>query len=416
MKVLYVVGSNLSKNTSANISHNAYVQGLLENGCDVDIIMPNSSWGENDSSLPEWKEAQYYTYNAISKIDRLKKIFKTFFEKNQPKTIQQNNANHSADHIKSNPNWKAYIRSLFKSIYRLFTNKSNPYNLSLTWLKNASKFKSNSIYDLIISNSSPASSHKLVSILLSKKRIKGKRWVQIWEDPWYYDLYGGQKEQVKIEEHQLLKAAQEIFYVSPLTLLYQKKHFQDCAHKMYHITLPFLQYSENAPSKFLENFSFGYFGDYYSITRDLKPFYEAMVKLDRKAYIYGDTDIDLKSTSKVEIKGRVTLNELAKIQEKCGVLVHLCNLKGGQIPGKIYHYSATTKPILFILDGTDKEKKIIKDYFMQFQRYYFCDNKKNDIIQTINNILHRNNNISHSPIIEFQPKQVISKLLNKGVS
>ena len=412
MKVLYVVGSNLSKNTSANISHNAYVQGLLENGCDVDIIMPNSSWGENDSSLTHWKEARYFTYNAISKIDRFKTIFKTFFEKNQPKTIQQNNTNHSSDQIKSNLNWKAYIRSLIKSTYRLITNKSNPYNLSLTWLKNASKFKCNSIYDLIISNSSPASSHKLVSILLSKKRIKTNRWVQIWEDPWYYDLYGGHNEEVKTEEHKLLKAAQVIFYVSPLTLLYQKKYFQDCAHKMYLIPLPFLQYTENKPSKYSEKPSFGYFGDYYSITRDLKPFYEALVESGAIGFIYGDTDIYLASTSNIEVKGRVTLDKLTEVQERSNILVHLSNLKGGQIPGKIYHYSATTKPILFILDGTDDEKKIIKDYFEKFQRYYFCDNKKDDIIHTINNILLNKNNTSHSPVLEFQPQQVISKLLN----
>ena len=30
MKVLYIVGSCLYNNTSANMSHNAYVQGLLE--------------------------------------------------------------------------------------------------------------------------------------------------------------------------------------------------------------------------------------------------------------------------------------------------------------------------------------------------------------------------------------------------
>ena len=52
MKVLYVVGTNLSMNTSANISHNAYVQGLLENGCEVDILMSSSSWGQKDESLP----------------------------------------------------------------------------------------------------------------------------------------------------------------------------------------------------------------------------------------------------------------------------------------------------------------------------------------------------------------------------
>ena len=58
MRVLYVVGSCLTKNTSANMSHNAYVQGLLENGCDVDILMAKDSGGQQDSKLPTWKLAQ----------------------------------------------------------------------------------------------------------------------------------------------------------------------------------------------------------------------------------------------------------------------------------------------------------------------------------------------------------------------
>lgn len=40
------------------MSHNAYVQGLLENGCDVDILMAKDSWGQQDSKLPTWKLAQ----------------------------------------------------------------------------------------------------------------------------------------------------------------------------------------------------------------------------------------------------------------------------------------------------------------------------------------------------------------------
>ena len=48
MRVLYVVGSCLTKNTSANMSHNGYVQGLLENACQVDILMSEDSWGVQD--------------------------------------------------------------------------------------------------------------------------------------------------------------------------------------------------------------------------------------------------------------------------------------------------------------------------------------------------------------------------------
>ena len=73
MKVLYVVGSCLSKNTSANMSHNGYVQGLLENGCQVDILMAKTSWGQTDRLLPQWHQARYYCYASEALHDRIRK-------------------------------------------------------------------------------------------------------------------------------------------------------------------------------------------------------------------------------------------------------------------------------------------------------------------------------------------------------
>ena len=413
MKVLYVVGTNLSRNTSANISHNAYVQGLLENGCEVDILMSSSSWGEHDSSLPAWNEATYFTFNSVSLIDRLRDKTKHFFDKKMSvKSEQIIETDLPVELSKSRGNWKGYIRGIIKKSYALLFGTSRLYSLDRTWLKNASRFKKSMVYDLIISNSSPASSHKLVSNLLSKKRIKRTRWVQIWEDPWFHDLYGGHSEEVKQEEHRLLRAAMEIFYVSTLTLQYQKIHFPDCAHKMKHIPLPYLKFSENKPPNNTGDCLFGYFGDYYSNTRNLKPFYDALINCEASGYIYGDSDLSLKSTKGVKVCGRVTLDKLTKLQEQSDVLVHLCNLKGGQIPGKIYHYSATTKPILFILDGTDEEITIIKAYFKKYNRYHFCDNRKVEIIKIMKSFLAGNEDFEKQPVLEFQPKQVISKLLN----
>ena len=415
MKVLYVVGTNLSKNTSANISHNAYVKGLLENDCQVDILMSSSSWGESDESLPTWKEATYFIYNSVSLIDRFKIKFKNIFDKKV--IIKDENIDKTKLRTvvsAPNDNWKEPIRNLIKKSYEFISNKSQLYKLERTWLKNASCFKINTEYDLIISNSSPAASHKLVLNLLSKKNITAKRWVQIWEDPWFYDIYGGNSEEVKQEEHKLLQAAKEIFYVSVLTLQYQKIHFPDCAHKMEHIPLPFLQLSENKPRKNLESCIFGYFGDFYSRTRNLQPFYEALREGGASGYIYGDGDIPLLSTSDVQVHGRVTLDKLAKLQDESDVLVHLCNLQGGQIPGKIYHYSATTKPILFILDGTTKEMLIIKNYFKNYNRYHFCENRKEDILKSIKSFLTGNENFDKQPVHEYQHIQVISKLLNNN--
>ena len=191
----------------------------------------------------------------------------------------------------------------------------------------------------MVSNSSPSASHKLVDILAKKGQISFKRWVQIWEDPWYHDLYGGHSEQIKQEEHNLLRVGQEIYYVSPLTTHYQKKFFADCADKMNSIPLPFLAFGEDKGGIDSE-ISFGYFGDYYSHTRNLQPFYDAIRTTKSKCYIYGDSDLNLISQNKIVVSGRVTLDKLEKVQNQTSILVHLCNLRGGQIPGKIYHYSA----------------------------------------------------------------------------
>lgn len=44
MRVLVVVGSNLKINTSANLCHKAYIQGLLENGYHVDMESTVRLW------------------------------------------------------------------------------------------------------------------------------------------------------------------------------------------------------------------------------------------------------------------------------------------------------------------------------------------------------------------------------------
>lgn len=415
MKVLYVVGANLSRNTSANISHNAYVKGLLENNCDVDIIMATSSWGDEDEALPKWKDATYFTYNSVSLREKIKFKFKNFFDKSSSsknKTVVNTGFKRNTSTVKIN--LKAKIRTILKSYFDLIFNTSHLYNLDRSWLKNASNFKSGENYDLIISNSSPASSHKLVLNLLSKNRIKYKRWIQIWEDPWYFDLYGGHDLKVKEEEHFLLRAAEEIFYVSPLTLKYQQIHFPDCAAKMKHIPLPYLKFNDDKRPN-LDVVTFGYFGDYYSKTRNLLPFFEALIASRGKGFIYGDSDLSIKHTDKLEIEGRVTLNKLTLIQNQSTVLVHLCNLRGGQIPGKIYHYSATKKPILFILDGTKEEIGIIKTYFQKFNRYHFCENTKEDILKVIDLFLKGYESFEKKPVAEFAPKAVIEKLISKQI-
>lgn len=413
MRVLYVVGSCLMKNTSANMSHNAYVQGLLENGCEVDILMSKDSWGQQDSKLPTWEKAKYHCYPSTAPQDKVRLwVQKLLPSPTLDKVKSDEKQNALPENMSEAHSLKAKLRSGLKGLYyRCFPNDPL-YPLDWVWLKKASHFHSTSEYDLVVSNSSPAASHKLVLLLLQAKRISFRRWVQIWEDPWYADLYSCKDQMILREEHYLLTAATEVYYVSPLTLDYQKKLFPDCANKMKHIPLPYLDYAEDSSVK--SNQSFGYFGDYYSHTRNLLPFYEALLESGCVGNIYGDSDLRLESTEQITVSGRVTLDVLAKVQAETSILVHLCNLRGGQIPGKIYHYSATKKPILFILDGTDQEQSLIYSYFAQFNRYYFCKNTTDAILMTMEKIFEDSAKfIEYTPVEAFSPKVVVGQFLYK---
>ncbi len=409
MRVLYVTAACLLKNTSANMSHNAYVQGLIENGADLDIIMASDSWGENDSKFQRVAGARYHIYNSVSLSDRLRMKGRGLISA-QTSGI----SNHAKGNNESSYVQKEFVKiRLRRAVKRVFYSVFKPdpiYPLNKTWLKNARRFKSDTEYDLIVSNSSPSAGHRLVSDLLNSKHVKAKRWVQIWEDPWYYDLYGNHSNAILEEEHNLLRQAQEVLYVSPLTLHYQKKYFPDCAGKMGVIPLPAFLIGNSEQKPLSSPFSFGYFGDYYSHVRNLSPFYEALKESGSIGYIYGDSDLKLSSTDHITVSPRVTLDVLEQIQDNTDVLVHLSNLRGGQIPGKIYHYSVTRKPILFILDGTEEEKSVLKEHFSRFGRYVFCDNTVDDIEKALSSIVKVSGN-ECNPVLAFTPKNVVSQFI-----
>ena len=87
-------------------------------------------------------------------------------------------------------------------------------------------------------------------------------------------------------------------------------------------------------------------------------------------------------------------------------------MKGGQIPGKIYQYSATNKTILFIMDGTEDEQEVLRDFFGKFNRYVFCQNTVEDIIRAIRQIESGAlEEISNKPLEEFDPKRIIENIL-----
>ena len=161
---------------------------------------------------------------------------------------------------------------------------------------------------------------------------------------------------------------------------------------------------------------FGYFGDYSLPARDLRPFYEAAGICGVSVNICGSTNLALESTDRIRIRPRLPLGELKPIEDRTGVLVFLCNRIGGQIPGKIYQYSATDRTILFILDGTEEEQKAIRGFFEPFHRYVFCENTAEDISRAIRGIVSGAfGEIGNEPLTDFEPRKIVERILEEGM-
>lgn len=401
MNVLFIIGNCLKVNSSANLCHIAYINGFIDLGHNVELLTASDKNLNIDKSMKIPNVQNIYEY-PVSLYEQLGN------KKNSSNiNIIQKNNEKTADKICIKSMIVSKLKRAIKKIYGV-------YFTDIIWYLNAKKFKTIKSYDLVVSIAYPPISHKLAAYLIKRRRIKTKKWIEIWEDPWSLDLVGSyDNDAVRREESKLVEKPDKVLYVSPLTAIYQKNIFSTAAEKMTWQPLP-SYYSISNESVDFSSIRLGYFGDYVSTVRNLKPFLNVATKENIETYICGKTDLSYNSTNSVIINPRLPLEELKKYENKINVIVFLCNLKGGQIPGKIYQYSASNKAILFILDGTEKEKNVIKEYFNKFERYIFCDNNEKSILNAIKQIPEYIKDPKYTtPLDNFSSQKIVNSILNE---
>ena len=409
MKVLVVVGNDLRVNSSANLCHKAYIQGLTDLGYSVDLLTAGDKKEIVRSGL-----VMEYRYPMQS----LYELLGTTVKKLRPeKKSEPASANVTQEKPSEHAEKEGILRKIKREVHRLY----GPYEVYSAWKNRAMAFRNSEAYDFVISLSFPPVSHFLAGELLKKEHITTKKWIQLWEDPWCSDLVFKSLNDEKAikraekEERSLLMAADEIVYVSPLTLAAQKKMFVESAAKMRWYPVPTYYMNETKTSEKEENV-YGYYGDYLTSIRNLDPFYCASKEEDIRVNICGLSDHPFSSTDKIHVRPRISLQELKPLEDDTNILVFLCNLRGGQIPGKIYQYSATDKTILFILDGTEKEKKILREFFGKFNRYVFCENNVEDIRRAIRQIEENQlEGVSNRILDDFLPKKIAADITDRGI-
>lgn len=407
--ILFINADCLSRNSSANLCHLAYIRGLLEAGHQVTVISADgpgySAVKDQEMKLPT--EVESYTVDGMSLYEKLSVM------KNRRRVTTR--ASKKEIQVLT-PSKKQGRQGLGIKLKRIVLSMYGIHGIYSTFARKSRRISLKRRFDYVLSVSTPAVSHLVTYDLLKFGHIKAKHWIQIWEDPWYADAYGGNHtRRVFQEEKRLLSFAEKICYVSPLTLEHQKKLFPESADKMYWVPLPsYYQEAQTSIVSPLED-HYGYFGDYVPAARDLRPFYHAALQEDIQVHICGNPCDLFPSTDKIHIHPRLPLSELKKVEEKTNVLVFLCNSHGGQIPGKIYQYSATDKEILFILDGTREEKQVLREYFSQFDRYIFCDNTQEDIRRAIHQIRERADSGTTQRALDcFRPERIVQQVLEMG--
>lgn len=403
MKILVINGECIQTNTSANLCHLAYIRGLLSAGHDVTLLSADGRDYVLDPSMVIPEEVKHHTYYGVSLYEKL-----SLRKKAEPAPVSAATPT-APSATNTKPGIARRVKDFVLSLYGV-------HGIYATFVRRAQKFRSNEEFDYILSISTPVTSHLIAHNLLKAGRIKGKHWIQIWEDPWHSDVYGfNGAEKIRKEEARILSFAEKVCYVSPLTLENQKRYYPESAHKMFWQPLPFYYQSEDISETCFDKNRYGYFGDYAPAARNLAPFYEAAQATGVEVNICGNPSNLFASTEHVHIHPRLPLNKLKPIEDSTNVLIFLCNRKGGQIPGKIYQYSATNKTILFIVDGTEEEQTVLKEFFGKFNRYVFCQNTVEDISRAIQMIESGNlGNIVNRPLDAFNPTITIENILKAG--
>lgn len=395
MKILFVTSSPLEANTSAMISNIALLDGFKSLGNEVTFI--------SFRSYSETHQNQEY-FEGV-KLIRL--------EPNQlyGKLIRKDNKSYLKKEIKKNI--LKYTRMVYHRI-SLFDNYKKA-------IDNLEDFKLNESYDLMISCSDPKSSHLLGLKIYNENKSKIKSWVQHWGDPMAIDISRKSKLPMKFvarQEKKILEKADHIVYVSPFTSEKQIELFPSLKDKISFIPLAYRNEKNYKLSNLQkkDKITFGYYGSSNSKIRDILPLYKAFVNVTNETLkIIGDTDLNLLDSDNIKVQNqRISSKEIEIEESNTDILIVLGNKIGTQIPGKIFYYAGTNKPILVILERTQKE---LWKYLDSLNRFIICENNECAIKEKILNIRNEISEKQLQPLEDFKPSKVamsiISLLVNR---
>lgn len=367
LKILYVTMDPLETNTSANIRNRGLLSGLAKLGHVVDTL----------SLETDINSIGYDATVSVSGLVRERYFFKANMLYKQLRTKKGANTSDKGQASGKKKSSIMAVKTALVKLIKFVLNNISAYDLQRFNAKNVLDTDIElEQYDIILSSSDPKSAHLVAKNL--RKKYKKNIWVQYWGDPFAKDITGKQSAWSsflrKQAEAELLKNADKVIYTSPFTLEMQKSLYPKWQEKMsYAVQVADAQDTSIKEKDCLE---IGYFGDYNSKVRNIRPLFDAVAGKEEQLIVCGNGDVTSDS-SNIVLNGRVEYSKVVKLESKADILACICNRTGTQIPGKIYYVAGYQKPIILILDG-DKSFEM-RQFFEQFDRYILCENSKESI-------------------------------------
>lgn len=386
-KILFITTAYILRNSSAAIRNNSLVKGLVDSGYEVDVC--SIEW-PTDLSSPFFEKEK----NGNIHLDQLPNIMRIAKIK-QSYTPKESNK------------WVARLRQTLKKLL-FFPDECYEWRKVFKW-DNLGQ------YDCLISSSDHKESHFVG--LKVKNEMPTIPWIQIWGDPWSTDVntLPCMKSLIAHYESKLLRKADKVVYVSNVTMREMQDRYPQYKNKMFNIPRGFY-FEINTPLHDQSCIRIVYTG-VLSYGRDPYVLLNALKKMNISPQkciveIYGNIPVDMQEQLEaypyIKLHESVDFEYMQDILASASILLYLSNKKGSsQIPGKLFDYMGTNKPILCLVSDTSEPTSM---FLKQYKRCLVLRNSESSIMSNWENIVGLSKN-GFLPEDQFSPKTIASQVL-----
>jgi len=391
MNILYITSLFLKKSSSASIRNISLANGLAILGHHIQVLT---------IKYPEIV-LDPFLINSVEKSIKIIEVDSGLISRYIPTDLKGNNRKNGSILF-------TFFKNIIKQIYYF-------PDVDRKWPSACCNLKFGNL-DLIISSSDTKTSH--FTALRIKSFFPNVPWVQVWGDPWYFDIGNNSflnKFRSYYAEKRLLLSADKVFYISQPTLEQMTNVFPFLSGKCSYLPRGYLKECISL-KKNKKNIHIVYTG--LLIGRNIEPIILAVqsynnISAAKKIVIdiYGRISVSEKEKlinfSFVNFYGLVNADQIYDIYSTADILLFIGNAaETTQIPGKLFDYFGTQCTVLALVEDINNS---VSSFIKNTNRCIVFQNRvdKIDLPVVIKDIGTRN--IER----EYSPESIASKLLSE---